>query len=81
MNREEAIAFIKDLLYNFVELEGKSFALMPPDADNVLSDGYQVHLKSELSDSLVTALKYYILSRQLAMAREKKNLIVIYQPI
>lgn len=81
LNRDEAITFIKELLYTFVELEGRSFAIMPPDADNVLSAGYQVHLKSELPDALVVAIKRYIVSRQLVMAQEKKNLIVIYRPL
>ncbi len=44
MNRSEAVRIIKEILGR-CSAAGNSLKLMPPDADSVLSDGFQIHIK------------------------------------
>jgi hypothetical protein len=80
MNRQEAADFLKELLDTFCSLEGKPFALMPPDSDSVLSKGYQIHIKTTLDESTLLGIRKIVLERNLAIS-EEDNLTVIYKPI
>ena len=81
MNRDEAVDLLKELLDKYRSLEGKSFAIMPPDANNVRSKGYQVHIKTELDENTILQLRRYALDCGLALTEEKKNLTIIYKPM
>lgn len=80
MNRQEAADLLKELLGAFCSLEGKSFALMPPNADSVLSKGCQIHIKAALDESTLLGIQKIVIERNLAM-HEEANLTVIYKPI
>jgi hypothetical protein len=44
MNRKEVAIFFKELFDECPSLEGKPFVLMLPNADDVLSKDYQIHI-------------------------------------
>lgn len=56
--------------------------LMPPDADDVLSQGYQLHIKASLCERQVSCIKPITKNYGLSLAHEPaKQLLVIYRPI
>jgi hypothetical protein len=60
----------------------ESIMLMPPNADDVLSKGYQLHIKSNSHTQNVSCFKPVIDKHNLAIADEpNKGLIVIYRPL
>jgi len=50
MKRPEAAEILKELLLTCRALEGKSVKLMPPDADSVIADGFQIHVQKTVGD-------------------------------
>ena len=80
MDRQEAADLLKELLDKFCSLEGKPFALMPPNSDSVLSKGYQIHIKRTLDESTLLSIRKVILERGLAIS-EENNLTVIFKPV
>ena len=79
MERQEAAGLLKELLDTFCSLVGKPFALMPPNSDSVLSNGYQIHIKKTLDESTLLSLRKIVLERGLAIS-EENNLTVIFKP-
>ncbi len=79
VDRQEAADLLKELLGTFCSLEGKPFALMPPNSDSVLSKGYQIHIKKTLDESTLLSVRRIVLDRGLAIS-EENNLTVIYKP-
>lgn len=56
--------------------------LLPPNADDVLSQGYQLHIKFPLSKGDIDCIKPIVESRNLALKDEpEKQLLVIYKPM
>lgn len=80
MKQTEAVSLLKLMLEKFDFLQGASFAVMPPDSDNVPSEGYQIHIKTELDAVSVDELREFASNYGLTLALEKVNLIVIYKP-
>jgi hypothetical protein len=80
MDKREAADLLIELLDTFGSLQGNSFALMPPNADSVLSKGYQIHIKRTLDESTLLAVRKIVLDRGLAIS-EENNLTVIFKPI
>ncbi len=62
-------------------LSEQAVMLMPPNADDVLSHGYQLHIKMPMSDNL-TCIRPLVKRHNLALVEEtEKDLVVIYRPI
>jgi hypothetical protein len=56
--------------------------LMPPDADDVLSHGYQLHIKAPLGNEHLKCMKPIAQKYKLDMNYEPtKELLVIYRPL
>ena len=56
--------------------------LAPPDAADVLSHGYQLHVKASFGESIVACIKPIVEKQKLAIANEPdKQLLVIYKPL
>ena len=56
--------------------------LMAPDTDDVLSHGYQLHLKASFGEEHLMCIKPIVEEHKLAMANEPtKQLLVIYKPV
>jgi hypothetical protein len=81
MDRKQVAVLFQEMFDNCPNLEGKSFVLMPPNADNVLSKDYQIHIQSELKEDTVVCLRRIIKKHGNLAIKEEKNLVVIYEPI
>ncbi len=81
MDRKEVAVLFKELFDSCPHLEGKPFMLMPPDADDVLSKDYQIHIKSEIDESLLVCIRNIIKRHDNLAINEQKNLVVIYEPL
>jgi len=53
---------------------------MPPDADDVLSKGYQLHIKANLDEETLSCMKPMVEKHGLKMKQEA-DLLVIYRPL
>ncbi len=81
MKREEATSLLRDIIETCDGIGEKGVMLMPPNADDVLSHGYQLHIKGAVKEYL-SCIEPIITKRGLAVAHEpSKNLVVIYRPI
>ena len=81
MQRDEAIALLKEIMYTCGGIKEEGIMLMPPNADNALSRGYQLHIKASLTMDIVTCIREIVANHKLAMHEENENLIVIYRPL
>lgn len=82
MNRQEAVDLLKEISDTCGSLREQGIALMPPDADSVLSHGYQLHIFAEVSEESIVCLKEVIKKRKLQLNLvQEKNLLVIYRPM
>jgi hypothetical protein len=80
LKREEATSLLREIIAVCDGMNEQAVMLMPPNADDVLSHGYQLHIKP-LPDNLV-CLRPLIEKRDLKIAQEPtKNLLVIYRPM
>jgi hypothetical protein len=79
LNRNEAIAVLKEVFDKFTLFDGQYLCLVPPNTADLFSKGYQIHMKNPLhSDDLVCMndiLNKYGLELQI-----KKDLTIIYKP-
>jgi hypothetical protein len=81
LNREEATSLLREI-YASCHLGEHHIILMPPNADDVISKGYQLHIKFQLSKEDVDCIKPIVESRNLAIKDEpEKQLLVIYKPM
>jgi hypothetical protein len=82
LNRKEAVDLISAIHSKCMPLDMVHIMLMPPDADDVLSRGYQLHIKATLSDGNLECIKPLLEKNKLAFANEpEKQLLVIYRPL
>ncbi|MGD6851312.1 MAG: hypothetical protein ACQCN6_04540 [Candidatus Bathyarchaeia archaeon] len=81
MNRNKATNLIKEIANACDGLGEEGIMLMPPNADNVLSYGYQLHIKSSYSQQHLDCIQSIVQKHNLALTIEKqKGLIIIYMP-
>jgi len=81
LNRQEATNFLKEVLQVCGDLPAEGVMLMPPDADDVLSQGYQLHVKACLGNEHLECVKPLVQKYKLNMNYEpEKQLLVIYRP-
>jgi hypothetical protein len=82
LKREEATNIIKEIELACDGFGQQGVMLMPPNADDVLSHGYQLHIKPSISEQRLACIKPIVEKHQLAMINEPKNqVLVIYRPI
>ncbi len=81
MKREEAISLLREIIGVCDGVNEQAVMLMPPNADDVLSQGYQLHIRMARSDNL-TCIRPVVKKHNLALAEETgKDLVVIYRPM
>ncbi len=81
MKREEATSLLKEIIEVCNGINEQAVMLMPPNADGVLSHGYQLHIKMPTSNNL-TCIRPIVQKHNLALAEETaKDLLVIYRPL
>lgn len=82
MNRQEALSLLKEVYQACDRFGEQGVMLMPPDADDVLSHGYQLHIKAPLGNEHLECMKPIVQKYKLNMNYEpEKQLLVIYRPI
>jgi hypothetical protein len=81
MDRKDVASLFKDLFDSCPNLEGKPFVLMPPNADNVMSKDYQIHITAEIDESLLACLRKIVKKYDKYAISLEKNLTVIYEPL
>ncbi len=82
MNRQEAISLLKEVQQACDHFGENGVMLMPPDADDVLSHGYQLHIKAPLGNEHLECIKPIAQKHKLNMNYEPtKELLVIYRPM
>ena len=79
LDRAEAIRVVKDIIA-CTNCYSPFVALMPPNAHNLLSKGYQIHIKAQLNTSQMDVLEGIIKKNVLAL-KEEAELLIIYKPI
>jgi hypothetical protein len=82
MNRDEAVNLLKEILDTCVDLKQNGVALMPPNADDVLSKDYQIHIMGDVSKVDLSCLNQIVEKSRLSLKMfQEKMLLVIYRPI
>ena len=82
LNRDEAVKLLKELNLACDRLGEEGIMLMPPDADDVRSHGYQLHIKTKIGGEKMACIKPIADQYKLAIANEPdKNLIIVYRPM
>lgn len=71
----------KELFDKCPNLEGKSFVLMPPNSDDVLSKDYQIHIKTTIDEDTLLCIRKIIKRHDNIVISDQKNLLVIYGPL
>ncbi len=79
LDRAEAIRVLKEIIV-CTNCYSPFVALMPPNARNLLSKGYQIHIKTQLDKSQRDMLEDILKKNKLALEEDKETLI-IYKPI
>jgi hypothetical protein len=80
LDREEVIKLFKVLFDRCRHIEGKSLKLMPPDADNVHSKGYQIHISPNNDEALECCIGRVAREHELAVVDEG-DMLVIFKPV
>ena len=79
MNRNEAMAFLKEAFDKCTLLNEQFLWLMPPNSASLLSIGYLIQMKNPLhSDDL--ACMNEILRRHSLLLKIEKEVTIIYRP-
>ena len=79
MERELAVNIVKEIFDTCPHIIGRSVKIMPPDSDNVLADGCQIHVNGNHDEFIYNCLKMIAEKNDLSIRREN-SLIVIYKP-
>jgi hypothetical protein len=82
LNRQEAVSLLKEVYQACDSFGEQGVMLMPPDSDDVLSHGYQLHIKAPLGNEHLECIKPIAQKYGLNMTYEPvKQLLVVCRPI
>lgn len=80
MNREQATDVLKQIFEQCTWwIEGKSIKLMPPKANNVLSNTFQICIRTNGEDMVPNCIKTIAKENGL-MVTEKDGYLIVYKP-
>ncbi|MCW4017535.1 MAG: hypothetical protein NWF00_02445 [Candidatus Bathyarchaeota archaeon] len=80
MDRTEAVLILREILDNCEIFDGVYLSLASPKASNLLSQGYQLHIKAPIDDHAKECMRDILQKHGLALKIED-NLAIIYKPI
>jgi hypothetical protein len=72
MRRDEAVKLLKELSDKCVCLAPCAIMLMSPDADDVLSEGYQLHIKANFHSEDLSCMNPYVEKQGLTLKTGKR---------
>jgi hypothetical protein len=81
LERQEAVAVLKEILTDCRELDGNGICLMPPNTNGISSKGLQVHIKDPNKDKQVISRLKAIADRHDVALHENDGYLVIYRPL
>jgi len=82
LNRDEAVSLLKELIFACDGIGEEGVMLMPPNSGDVLSHGYQLHIKESLWNEYSDCIEPLVKKHELALAHEhEKQLLVVYKPM
>lgn len=82
MNRAEAVRLLREILASCDGLSEASLVLIPPKGNDVLSQGYQIHIKSWSSLVPIRSCMAPLVERQglAVLEGQDEDLLIIYKP-
>jgi hypothetical protein len=79
MNRQQAVATIKEIFDCCSAIEGKSLKLLPPREDNSLSDTFQIHIQTG-DDTAIQRCVEDITKKHKLATKLGDGWLVVYKP-
>lgn len=79
MNRNEAIAILKEVFEKCKLLDGTYVSLMPPNSADLESQGYQIHIKTPIDEMAKMCMEKILNNNRLSLKTEN-DLAIIYRP-
>ncbi len=80
MDRKEAVQVLKEIYEACETIDESWVALMPPDADGVIAEGYQLHIKTKINELDKNCIESILRKYGLEL-REVSDTAIIYRPI
>jgi hypothetical protein len=80
VKREEAILVLKELFEKCTTLDGQWLSLMPPNAGNMLSGGYQILIKTKLDEITRNCMQDVLVKYHLTIKITDPETFIIYKP-
>jgi hypothetical protein len=80
LNRSEVVSLFKQVLEVCGGLGEQAIMMMPPNADDVLSSGYQIHIKPSLRQADFQCIQAIVQKHNLSIINEPtRDLTVIFR--
>jgi hypothetical protein len=83
LNRKQAVVLLKEIFERCTLFDGNYLALMPPDSEGLLSQGYQVHLKVPIDKETQACMEQIAEKYSCCLHfinRSGEDLAIIYRP-
>jgi hypothetical protein len=80
LKREEAISILKELFEKCTFLDGRYLALMPPNATNLMTGGYQILIKTPLDEETRNCMQDILMKNHLTIKITEADTFIIYRP-
>ncbi len=79
MNRAEAVSIIKEIFSSCQLVESEHISLIPPALHNAVARGFQVEIKTRLSNNDRLCVEAILQKHNFAL-KEKPEFSIIYEP-
>ncbi len=80
MNREEAASVLREIALNCGPIGEEAIILVPPHSNDLLSQGYQIHIKPGVSLESLNCMQKIAKEHNLSIKHEvTNNLTIIYR--
>jgi hypothetical protein len=81
LNRKEAVQVLKEMFEECTLFDGTYIALMPPNSANLLSHGYQVHIKVPIDNRTQQCMQKIAEKNKCTLIiKNKEDVAIIYRP-
>jgi len=81
LDRKEAVMILREIYETCENLDETWVALMPPNADDIISDGYQLHIRTPKMQDFDRKCVEDILHKHGLKLKEITDTAIIYRPI
>jgi hypothetical protein len=81
LKRDEAILILNEIFGRCTSIDGRYLALMPPNASNLLSAGYQIVIKTDLDEETRSCMQDILIKNRLSIKVREQDEFIIYRPV